>query len=210
MLPGAELPANDEELTGGTSRTPWPALGLLVVALVAALLGARLLQGHHATGPATASGSPTATHRDLAALVVDTPLDCPPAGNGQTVCSTSPHVPADVLAAVRARFPQAQQVDAVEERLRDARLGVGGLWYRALSAISGEWSIVVVIRHRTADDAPFEHTSNGGLADRIQVARLAGKLTVVAAVSAPHGKLPSPTVVRALANDPRLLTAAGT
>lgn len=208
MLPGAELPANDEELTGGTSRLLWLALGLLVVALVAALLGIRLLGSSDDASPAAATRSPTVTHRDLAALVVDPPRDCPSAAGGPTVCRTSPHVPPDVLAAVRAQFPQAQQVDAVEERVRD--VGADGLWYRALSAIDGEREIVVVIRHRTADDAPFEHTSDVGLADHIQVARLAGQLTVVAAVSAPHGTLPELAIVRALADDPRLLTAAGT
>ena len=209
MLPGVE-PTADEELTGGTSRLPWLALGLLVTALVAALLGARLLAGSDEAGPPAASGSPAATHRDLAALVVDPPLDCPAAGDGSTVCRTSPHVPPGVLAAVRSQFPQAQQVDAVEQRLRDTGFGASGLWYRALSAVEGDRSIVVVIRRRTADDAPFEHTSDVGLADRIQVARLAGKLTVIAAVSAPHGTLPAVAIVRALAHDPRLLTAAGT
>jgi hypothetical protein len=210
VLPGVEPPA-DEELTSGTSWKPRLALGLLAGALVAALLGARLLQDHDNASPAAAASSPAVAHRNTAALVVDTPRDCPAAGDGQTVCRTSSHVPAAVLAAVRARFPQARRVDAVEERLRDIGFGTGGLWYRALSATEGDRAILVVVRRRTADDGPFVRTSDTGLADRIQIARLADRqMVVVATVSAPHGTLPALAVVRALVDDPRLLTGVGT
>jgi hypothetical protein len=210
VWPDVESPPADEELTSGSKR-PWLALGLLAAVLVAGLLVARLAESDHPTPVASASTASTPPpYRDAYALPANRGRDCPAADDGQTICTTSPRVPAAVLAAVRARFPHARSVDAVEERLRDVGFGPGGVWYRALSTVDGESSIEVVVRRRTADDRPPFDRGSGGYADRMQVTRLVGRRAVVVTVIAPHGDLPTFRVVRALARDPRLLAASGT
>jgi hypothetical protein len=206
VLPDVDAPPADEELTSGGSGWPRLGLGVLVVSLVVGLLAVRLAERPGPSPRRTAQHHFTQLRNHPVPL--DAQRDCPAAGDGQTICTTSPHVPAAVFAAVRARFPHAHRVAAVEERLRDVGFGPGGVWYRALRVAVGRQSIVVVVRRRTADDRPpYERRAGTG---EIRVTRLVGERAVVVAVTGPAGRLPAIEVVRALADDRRLLTGSNT
>jgi hypothetical protein len=211
VLPDVESPPEDEELTSGANR-PRLVLGLLAAALVAGLLTARLVERSGPTAQPAAPTPPVAVSVPQGyPLPLGAAADCPRAGDGEPGCTRSRHVPAAVFAAVRARFPHAHRGRSVEER-RAIGSVPAVLWYRALSAIDGQRSIVVEVRRRTATDRPpfaSATESGAGLADRMQVIRPAGTRVVVVAVVAPHGQLPTFAAVRRLARDPRLLVASG-
>lgn len=73
---------------------------------------------------------------------------CPPAGDGQSACATSRHLPASVRAALRAHLPAVHEISGFEERLRDTGYGPGGLWYRQVRARLGSVTVTITVARR--------------------------------------------------------------
>jgi hypothetical protein len=123
-----------------TPSTPHVAAPLVHAPRV---LGGPAVKGHPGVGRASVLQPGPAVDR-----VTDGLRFCPDAGDGQSACSSSRHLPVIVLAALRDHLPGIRHVHGYEEQLRDIGYGPGGLWYRQVYARLGEVSLTITVARR--------------------------------------------------------------
>jgi hypothetical protein len=208
----------DEELPDPRRRgSRWlRPLGWAAAALVGLALVVRTVdhQRDEASPPAPASTTPAVTQP----LPVETsapPLpvvgnrfgygrrSCPPGGDGLPACALVQHVPAQVLAAVRQRFPSARTVSAYEEKLRDVGFGPGGLWYREVDARQGMHEIMIEVRRQDGAERERAVRRSHRYDSMLIVTRIGGGYLVRIQLSAPSGQF-TRRALFALADDARL------
>jgi hypothetical protein len=171
---GSDGEPAEEELATGPAAPPsrMRSYALVALALVAlAVIAGVRLTGHHTGAPqADRSGStpglphpvpvpvvggpqrPVADLPTSAVDVIATDLKpCPHAGDGSPGCSVTHRLPGPITAALAERFPRARAVHGVDEEVRDAVTGRGGLWYREVHARVGQVRLAITVTHRPVE-----------------------------------------------------------
>lgn len=209
-------PGRDELLVEQT-RPPWLGSGRrrrvvagLVVALLAVLLGLRLVSTHR-TSEATPRAAPVPQRSS--ATIGPSPVDVTPgrphfdqhdpAHCPDTItCRSMDSVPAGVLAAIRQYLPKA----TIQSRASVAQLHPDRLYFRQVTAsANGVTAVVLVSRASRLDAEPTEGTDNPpGQAIGYVRARTPDGYVVQVQFIGQQNSTPPMSAIRALAADPRL------
>lgn len=167
-----------------------------------------LLRGSNAIGTIQlpdvpiVGGEASAASGGLTRCMMVGPAQCPKADDGQVACQVTRDVPPAVLAAVRARYPNARVTFAYTEIVRQTRL----IWYRLIRfSISPGIALVITLDQPSNDEGPSVVIDNS-TTQQARAVRAGSRLNTVIDVIAASSKVLDFGLPTELASDRRLAT----